>query len=537
MSQPNPIIRYNFDSWTSGVSVTNEGSTSTVNNATLYNSAAITTSTSATGTKCLSLARSSNQYLSSNSSFYINNSSWTVSFWYQKQSSTVSEASDVRLFSIYNSINTTSNEISVGITGTSGYMYLTVNGTVVSFCNSNCCDGVWRHVTITYDNNANKAYFYFNGVLCSTSATCTALTDYSNLCIGTAGWGQPDTTHCATVLIDDFCVYNVCLTLTQIAYVCGNNKYYMNFPPVLINNAFNSYIPSTSQTLPTGLYTQIAKQNVDLSTLYAKYTSGTTCLTGLNRNLHSMTSLNNYFSADYGVIKNGNSVSTWKDLSGNNRNANAAVAPIYNPSDTIMNNKPCINFDGVTNNMYLSCSGFRSTNFTMCLAGYIIANTNQAHILASHNVWGVECFRLYTYNTAPIVQIFWGSFTSTALPAPFIITLTAKNVNATTTTITLYVNGSLTTSYDIGVSSNYTNINTLDIGAWGTQANSTFHGGISSLLTFNTLLTDYERQQIEGYLAWKWWDSGTAILTSSHPYYSTAPLTDIGTLFNPLNYS
>ena len=95
MSQPNPIIRYNFDSWTSGVSVTNEGSTSTVNNATLYNSAAITTSTSATGTKCLSLARSSNQYLSSNSSFYINNSSWTVSFWYQKQSWTLSEGSDV----------------------------------------------------------------------------------------------------------------------------------------------------------------------------------------------------------------------------------------------------------------------------------------------------------------------------------------------------------------------------------------------------------------------------------------------------------
>ena len=71
----------------------------------------------------------------------------------------------------------------------------------------------------------------------------------------------------------------------------------------------------------------------------------------------------------------------------------------------------------------------------------------------------------------------------------------------------------------------------------GTQANSTFHGGISSLLTFNTLLTDYERQQIEGYLAWKWWDSGTAILNSSHPYYSTPPSTDIGALFNPLNYS
>ena len=101
MSQPTPIIQYTFDLWTSGVAITNEGSNTTANNGTLYNSATITSTTSATGTKCLSLVSTSYQYLSSNSLFYINNSSWTVSFWYQKQSSTVSEAPDVRLFSIY----------------------------------------------------------------------------------------------------------------------------------------------------------------------------------------------------------------------------------------------------------------------------------------------------------------------------------------------------------------------------------------------------------------------------------------------------
>ena len=414
-------------------------------------------------------------------------------------------------------------------------MYLTVNGTVTSFCNSNCCDGVWRHVAVTYDNNTNKAYFYFNGVLCSTSATCTALTDYSNLCIGTAAWGQPDTTHCATVLIDDFCVYNVCLTLTQIAYVCGNNKYYMNFPPVLINNAFNSYIPSTSQTLPTGLYTQIAKQNVDLSTLYAKYTSGTTCLTGLNRNLHSMTSLMNYFSADYGVTRNGNSVSSWKDLSGNNRNANAAVSPIYNPNDTIMNNKPCINFDGVTSNVYLWCPGFRSTSATIIIAGYKLPGGG--HIMATHAAWGVEVFRIYFYSDlAPKMQIFWGSFYGTALTSPFIVTftITTDNVASGNAKVQMYLNGSLTAEGFNAVSSTYINLNTFDIGNWYYEPN-TYHGGISSLLTFNTVLSDYERQQIEGYLAWKWWGSGSAILSDPHhPYYSTQ-IGDIGKLFNPIS--
>ena len=80
-------------------------------------------------------------------------------------------------------------------------------------------------------------------------------------------------------------------------------------------------------------------------------------------------------------------------------------------------------------------------------------------------------------------------------------------------------------------------INTLDIGAWGIQANSTFHGGISSLLTFNTVLADSEHQQIEGFLAWKWWDSGKSILNSLHTYYNNPPPTDIGILFNPLNYT
>ena len=64
------------------------------------------------------------------------------------------------------------------------------------------------------------------------------------------------------------------------------------------------------------------------------------------------------------------------------------------------------------------------------------------------------------------------------------------------------------------------------------------NGGLSSVIIYSSLLSDTEREKIEGYLAWKWWGNGNAILSSTHSYYSVPPqINDIGTLFNPLSYS
>ena len=49
------------------------------------------------------------------------------------------------------------------------------------------------------------------------------------------------------------------------------------------------------------------------------------------------------------------------------------------------------------------------------------------------------------------------------------------------------------------------------------------------------MLSIPQRQQLEGYLAWKWWGSGSAILSDpNHPYYLTQQC-DIGKLFNPIS--
>jgi hypothetical protein len=56
----------------------------------------------------------------------------------------------------------------------------------------------------------------------------------------------------------------------------------------------------------------------------------------------------------------------------------------------------------------------------------------------------------------------------------------------------------------------------------GTQGgNYSFYGNIMEILIYNSVLSSTDRQNVEGYLAWKWGIQTT--LPSGHPYYSAAP--------------
>ena len=48
-----------------------------------------------------------------------------------------------------------------------------------------------------------------------------------------------------------------------------------------------------------------------------------------------------------------------------------------------------------------------------------------------------------------------------------------------------------------------------------------FVGYIGEIVAFNTQLVDIQRQQIEGYLAWKW--GLRSSLPTTHPYYNFPP--------------
>ena len=106
---------------------------------------------------------------------------------------------------------------------------------------------------------------------------------------------------------------------------------------------------------------------------------------------------------------------------------------------------------------------------------------------------------------------------------PYIILLTVNNItNSTTWNISLYINGTLITSY---ISSDV-NTSFVQIPGFQLGGNSTNSFNLSSFLLYNQDLSlssnTIQRQQLEGYLAWKWWGNGS-ILPILHPYYSIPP--------------
>ena len=82
--------------------------------------------------------------------------------------------------------------------------------------------------------------------------------------------------------------------------------------------------------------------------------------------------------------------------------------------------------------------------------------------------------------------------------------------------------GSLNTTYqnnsDVGFSLNLDSKDAI-VGSKNTNFK---HGNIAEVIIFKTLLSEEERQRVEGYLAWKW---GTvSSLDSSHPYKTAPPI-------------
>ena len=101
--------------------------------------------------------------------------------------------------------------------------------------------------------------------------------------------------------------------------------------------------------------------------------------------------------------------------------------------------------------------------------------------------------------------------------------VTIQCLQGTTTGASTYINGSVTPISTYSWSFSQTS-NPLAIDVWiGNQApgNRTFSGTIYEMVLYNTALTLAQRQQVEGYLAWKWGIRTT--LPATHPFYTYPP--------------
>ena len=71
------------------------------------------------------------------------------------------------------------------------------------------------------------------------------------------------------------------------------------------------------------------------------------------------------------------------------------------------------------------------------------------------------------------------------------------------------------------VSQSYSSGTTTVIGAYGVSNFAYYNGYLYEILFYNSILTTSQRQQVEGYLAWKW--GLRSSLPGGHPYINFPP--------------
>ena len=226
------------------------------------------------------------------------------------------------------------------------------------------------------------------------------------------------------------------------------------------------------------------------------------------------------------IITSGNNVLAWNDKSGK---LNNAITQSPSPPTFIRWNNnlqdTSIKFNGnnymqITNNFMSTLNG---TMFVVFRAPAATSNQPQM-VFQDQKAWSMNDFQLQPNKW--VVSTFQSSIVS-EFPAPITkYSITSIEIINQISTINTYLNGSLDKS--VKFSSFYSTSDTLDlpnIGRYtssGVEAqNARFTGDLHEIIVYNSTLTTFMRQVIEGYLAWKWYMNESLPIT--HPYYNVGP--------------
>lgn len=223
----------------------------------------------------------------------------------------------------------------------------------------------------------------------------------------------------------------------------------------------------------------------------------------------------------------GNDVSTWIDKSGNTRNATSAGGSYPQYSATGGNNsKPAITF-GSNNDALTNAYDFTDTS----LAYFMVikpASTQPgggvSGVLSTDTLSNYGRSLALNGNTSKWSQEYYSgikdldSYTSGIwyfVSLEFVSTSSAAfTINGTASTVTP------------NASNNSNNTTGFKIGSYNSDGSYiTFNANFdtSEIIVYTTSLTSDQRQQVEGYLAWKW--GLTSSLPSGHPYKNSPPYT------------
>ena len=226
------------------------------------------------------------------------------------------------------------------------------------------------------------------------------------------------------------------------------------------------------------------------------------------------------------VLRSGSNVTQWNDKSGNGRNGTANGTVFY--ANSAIGGLNTISFTSVTNSYIRGNIRITGTTFT-CFAVATLSSTskNDSRIL-SLGVVGSNDYSSAAYSAAIVrtgsTNTFYTyrnnngtSSLAVTYSVPFLICALYDG-----STKSLFINSLGTSNSSTGTF----NISNYQIGSSFTEEATLNYGGfIGEEIVFSNALTTAQRQQVEGYLAWKWGINTSLPIT--HPYYYNANVANI----------
>ena len=220
------------------------------------------------------------------------------------------------------------------------------------------------------------------------------------------------------------------------------------------------------------------------------------------------------------VIKSGTTVTAWNDKSGNGNNGTASGSPVL-LANSLNGSYPSIYFNGSS-----SIAGATVVSGTT-LTAFCILQTTDANLNTNGRLLSLSTPGQNDYNTNLTASAFIqvnptyigtsrGGIGSIVYDVPVGTSALVATIFDGNTSNTFYGNGSsVVTATAAGWNQSFS-ITTYCIGNAINPNGAWYKGRIGEIILYSTALTNPQRQQVEGYLAWKW---GLQVnLPQTHPY-------------------
>lgn len=224
------------------------------------------------------------------------------------------------------------------------------------------------------------------------------------------------------------------------------------------------------------------------------------------------------------IVLSGNSVIRWNDKSGNQNNAISQTTNNPTFQQNTLNSQATIGFQSSNDVLLVSANNFNMNTYpSLCYFIVMRPATTQPNITYG-GILSTDTLNQFGRSLGlgggNWQQEYYNGFQNITPYTANVWSIVSLQFTSTTST-TLAVNGSTSAATATGVGNNTEG---LKIGSYGFTSNYGAYNAnfdTSEILVYGANLTTEQRQQLEGYFAWKW--GLVANLSSNHPYKSVPP--------------